>query len=102
MMTCVLLMAGLLGPAGAIWPAEALRGDKPPEGFVIFFTWQQVERWQVEIREYRFHQGAPPKLLPMPSEAGVIESQYVPDLRSFFEKVRKQDRSDAKPSGLRM
>ena len=92
MITCALLMAGLLGAADASQPAEALRGEKPREEFVISFTWQPIEKWQVEIREYQFRRGTLPELPPRPWNVEVVESQYRPDLQGLFEKIKNQER----------
>jgi hypothetical protein len=91
MITCALLMAGLLG-ATPSQPAEALRGEKPREQLVISFAWQPIEKWQVEVREYQFRRGTLPELPPRPCHVEVIEPQYRPDLRGLFEKVRNQER----------
>jgi hypothetical protein len=85
-------MSGLLGATDASQPAEALRGEKPREEFVISLTWQPIEKWQVEIREYQFRRGAPPELPPKPWKVALIESQYCPDLRDLFEKIKYQER----------
>jgi hypothetical protein len=92
MITCSLLMAGLLATADSSQPAEALRGEKPREEFVIFFAWQPMEKWQVEIREYQFRRGTLPELPSRHCKVEVIESQYRPDLRGLFEKVKNQSR----------
>jgi hypothetical protein len=92
MITCALLMAGLFGAVNASQPAEALGGEKPREEFVIYFTWQPIEKWQVEIREYQFRRGTLPELPPRPWRVEVIESQYRPDLRGLFEKIKNQER----------
>jgi hypothetical protein len=82
MIQCAVLMAGLLGPAHVSQGAR--------EGPVIYFRWQPVEKWQVEIRGYLFHRGAPPRLPPGPWKIEVIESHYREDLRAAFEQVKKQ------------
>ena len=126
MLTCTVLMAGLLGAADASRPVEALRGEKPPneivplifqwrEEFVIHFTWQVIEKWQVEIRENEFHRGTPPQLPPrpwkiegrkyqehrglppvmapaQPWKIELVESEYRDDLRAVFEQLKKQKR----------
>ena len=92
MMTCAMLMAGLLGAADVSQSAEALRQEKPREEFVIYFTWQPIEKWQVEIREYQFRRGTVPDVPPSPWKVEVIESQYRPDLRDLFEKVKNRER----------
>jgi|SRR6516225_5680259 len=66
MIKCALLMAALLGASDVSQRTEALRGQKPREEFVIYFTWQPVEKWQVEIREYQFRPRTLPELPPGP------------------------------------
>jgi hypothetical protein len=92
MITTALLMAGMLGAAPTPQRAEASRGDKPREEFVISFTWQPVEKWQVEIRGYQFRRGTLPEIPPRSCQVKIIEAQYCPDLPSFFEKLKKQER----------
>jgi hypothetical protein len=115
MIPCALLMAGLLGTADASRPVEALRGEKPRKEFVIYFVWQPIEKWQVEIRENQFHRGTSPQLPPRPwkielrqyrAQRGLprvvapprpwkielVESQYRDDLRAVFEQWKKQKR----------
>ena len=115
MIACTLLMAGVLGTADVPPLAEGLRPQKPREEFVINFTWQLIEKWQVEIREYKFHRGTPPQLPPgpwkierreyqehrglppvrapaLPWKIELVESEYRDDLRAVFEQLKKQKR----------
>ncbi|MFL5240553.1 MAG: hypothetical protein ACJ8FY_00450 [Gemmataceae bacterium] len=91
MITCAILMAGLLG-ATDLQPTGALRGPKAREEFVITFTWVPIEKWQVEIREYQFHRGLPPGLLAEASKVEIIEVQFHPDLAAVFKKIKNQER----------
>lgn len=88
MTTCALLMAGLLGTAGTCQPAGAPPGQEPRKELVIEFVWPSVEKWQVEIHEYRFHRGTPKP----PICVDMIEARYSPDLRALFEKAKNQGR----------
>jgi hypothetical protein len=62
MMTCTLLMAGLLGTTSACQQTGVSPEQGPHIQLVISFTWQLTVKWQVEIREYQFRRGMPPKL----------------------------------------
>jgi hypothetical protein len=113
MIACTLLMAGVLGTADVSRFVQGLRHDKPREEFVINITWQLIEKWQVEIREYQFHRGAPRQLPPRPWKIErrgyqehrglppiiapaqtwkieLVESEYRDDLRAVFEQLKKQ------------
>ena len=113
MITCILLMAGILGTAELSKLAEGLRPESPREEFAINFTWQRIEKWQVEIRGYQFHHGTPPQLPPKPwkierrehqEHRGLppvlapaqpwkiefVKSEYCDDLRVVFEQLKKQ------------
>jgi hypothetical protein len=59
--------------------------------------------WNIELREFREHRGLPPrraaevstinKLLDLPVlRIDVIESHYLSDLRSFFERAKNLER----------
>jgi hypothetical protein len=63
MMTCTLLMAGMLGTTSACQPTGVSPEQEPRKELVISFTWQLTEKWRVEIRECQFRRDMPPKLL---------------------------------------
>ncbi len=66
MMTYALLMAGLLGTTGAPQSAGAPPEPGSRKELVIPFVWQLTEKWPVEIREYQFRRGMPPKVQTVP------------------------------------
>ena len=112
MIPCTLLMAHALGTANVSQFAQGLPPEKPREEFVINFTWQLMDKWQVEIRRYEFHRGTPPQLparpwkterreyqehrgLPpgiaaaQPWKIELVELAYRDDLRAVFEQLKK-------------
>jgi hypothetical protein len=73
-----------IGAFVLVAPGKAWEGRmrcKPGVEFVIDFTWQPIEKWQVEIRGYQFRRGTLPELPPRPWKVEVIESQYQPRMR---------------------
>jgi hypothetical protein len=64
MITCALLMGGLLAIPDVSRPAEVLGMEKQREEFVLIFAWQATQKWHVEFASISFGKARCPRFRP--------------------------------------